>query len=191
MFELWPISLLFLLFAFILYIILRDAQETGSIFVHIFIPKISKKEHPEYYKLHYYGKYIGITLCIIFAIIFLAIDIPDSSNPINNSGPKYTSAEFKEILNGTWSGDSPFVEGILSITFYENEECEGRYSGVNYTGTWSDGLDINNFNEVNFNWNNPLKVPSTIEGQYHTVNSASYQYGSLHTTVAFSLDKNQ
>lgn len=190
MFELWPLSLFMFIVAFVIYIILKDAKEKGSMFVGILYPRISKKTHPEFYNFWVSFRWIGIFICIIFGLFLLSVTVPDSEKTSHDLTPRYTSAEFEEILIGTWEGDSPLVEGKLSITFSDNGTCRGIYDGINHRGTWIDGgADGMGFNEVNFNWDETLKVPSLFEGQYHKVLSASYQYGSLHTSSGFSLDK--
>jgi hypothetical protein len=155
MFELWPLSLLMFFVAFVSYLFIWDAKKRGSMWMGIWIPRISKKTHPDYYSIWIFFRWVGVFIFIIFGLIMLSIDVPESY-----SGPVMSSAEFEEMLIGNWTGESMRFDEKIELTIRSDYTCQATYNGSIYNGQWKDDTDEYT-NSVKFTWiGEKLRIPS-------------------------------
>lgn len=172
MFELWPLSLFLFIVAFIVFLILKHGKDTGSMFVGIFYPNISKKQHPDYFDIWVIMRCFSIIMLVAFGIIFLVMtpDMPQKEKML-------TAEELSEQVIGNWKSMG-FVKG-LKISIYSNNTFKAVYNNTIYMGTWK----AKNNNYIYFNWKDDLKLlhplHEIIEDKFFTIDSAHYINGGL------------
>ena len=107
---------------------------------------------------------IVLAILMILLNLFTAFSIVNLRIQIQNEldKPDMTNAEFEEMLIGSWTGDSMYLDEEIDLMIYSDYTCMAEYDGKTYSGTWKD-ISEKYVNTVRFDWDEELIVPGPFD----------------------------
>ncbi len=107
---------------------------------------------------------IILSIIVIILNLFIAVSIVNLRIQIQNEidKPDMTNAEFEEMLIGSWTGDSMYLDEEIDLMIYSDYTCIASYDGKTYSGALKD-ISEKDVNTVRFNWDEELIVPGPFD----------------------------